>query len=227
MNTLIAITPSGMMEAQKGCIDWAVKKLKSAEHEVILAEQNFNALHSNGLNTNRAQTMIRKARARVGFYEKVKAALDAGYYIIPPFDVQVFAVRTNSKTPRRELDTRAWERDITPPALPVGEGNYVDPRPDRIESETETHTNRDGTTREVMLYENGDWKDIELPVRAMKPQIIEETGKALKLKIFDMLGIAPAYKSADPIIVGQIRQPGSNKSPLTFFVAWWLDYSDL
>lgn len=41
----------------------------------------------------------------------------------------------------------------------------------------------------------------------------------------DSLGIAPAFRSADPIIVDQLKNPKSG-SPLTFFVAWQLDYSD-
>lgn len=38
-----------------------------------------------------------------------------------------------------------------------------------------------------------------------------------------------ADRSADPIIVGHIRRPGAPRyaAPLTFFVAWWLDYTDL
>ncbi len=227
MNSLIALTPQGMMKAQEDCMTWVIQKLEKAKHELMLADQNFNALQRAKLRTQTATTMIRKARARLTFYEKIKAALEAGYYIIPPFDVQVFAIRTDRGNPLKDTGTHSWTNDANARSLPVGEGNYVDPRPTREYVDDTTETNRDGTTREVKVFENINWAEVDLPIRAVKPQIIEATGKALALKIFDALGIAPAFRSADPIIVGHIKRPYSNDAPLTFFVAWWLDYTDL
>ena len=71
-----------------------------------------------------------------------------------------------------------------------------------------------------------DWEELELPVRAMKPEIIDAIDQAQQLRIFDALGIAPNYRSADPVICGQIRRP-EGPGVLTFFIAWWLDESDL
>lgn len=226
MNSLIALTPSGMMKAQKDCMAWVIEKLEKAKYELVLADQNFNALQRAKLRTATATAMIRKARTRMTFYEKIKAALEAGYYIIPPFDVQVFAIRTDRKSPPADTDTRCWTNDINARSLPVGQGDYVDPRPIREQIDTEIQKKDDGSTREVKIYENINWTEVDLPIRAVKLQIIEATGNALALKIFDALGIAPAFRSADPIIVGQIKRPG-NKGMLTFFVAWWLDYTDL
>lgn len=228
MNSLIALTPDGMMRAQADCLGWADTKLTQAKHELVLADQNFNALQRAKLRTQTATTMIRKARARITFYEKIKAALAAGYYIIPPFDVQVFAIRTD-RGPRPDTDAKNWTNDQHPRLLEVGKGDYVDPRPARQQVDTETRKNKDGSEREVNIFENINWNEVDLPVRAIKPTVIEATGKALAMKIFDALGIAPAYRSADPIIVGHIRRPGapSYAAPLTFFVAWWLDYADM
>ena len=114
-NSLVALTPAGMLAAQSECGGWADKKLSEAKHELVIAEQNFNALAKAKVRTNTAQTMIRKARKRIMFYEKVKAALDAGYYIIPPFDVQVFAIRTDRASPK-EFSDRTWEKELNPRA---------------------------------------------------------------------------------------------------------------
>lgn len=103
----------------------------------------------------------------------------------------------------------------------------VDARVDRVPVATIQKERSDKSKYDVTLYENSDWRDeIDMPVRAMKPVLIEAVGKALELKIFDALGIAPAYRAADPIIAGQIRRP-DNKGVITFFVAWWLDEQDL
>lgn len=75
-------------------------------------------------------------------------------------------------------------------------------------------------------YANTAWSEVEFPMRAMKPQLIEATRVAMEAKIFDAFAIAPQYRAADPIIVGQIRHY-KNRTPLTFFVAWWIEEKDL
>ena len=113
--------------------------------------------------------------------------------------------------------------------LPAGEGAFVDPTPGRYEVASITKEKHDKSgTYEVALYENAnEFNAVDLPLRAQKPEIIDAVQGALEAKIFDALGIAPAYRAADPIICGQIRRPEKNKAPLTFFVAWWLDQRDL
>jgi len=150
------------------------------------------------------------------------------YYIIPPFDIQIFAIRTEHAQPSLQAGKSLWGREQKPRALPAGAGRYVSPVPrvSHIDTEQEPSADRT-TTRAVKIFGNTSWQDgLEMPVRALKPQVIEATGRALELKIFDALGIAPAYRSADPIIAGQIKRPGG-AGVLTFFVAWWLDEEDL
>lgn len=227
MNAIIAVNPQQMQEAQATTIGWIGAKLADAERDLASAQEAFESLNRAGLRTKPAETLISKANRRIKFYDKVKAALEAGYYVIPPFNIQLFAVRTNRvNTPDNMSDSR-WEKPMTPVSLPVGGGEYRNPHVGRIEAGTETRKNHAGNDYEVTLFKNANWQDeIDLPVRAMKPQIIEEVGKALHLKIFDALGIAPAYRAADPIIAGQINRP-DGKGALTFFVAWWLDEADL
>lgn len=229
MNAVIALNPQQMQDAQSTTLRWTDERIATAKADIAEADGLHDELQRMGVRNANAASMAAKARRRLAFYEKVKAALEAGYYIIPPFAVQLFAVRTNRENPPDERSERRWPIEVTPAALSIGTGRYVDPQPARQHLDTIQKPNYDGKgTHDVAIYENVDeWADVAIPVRALKPQLIEATGKALQEKIFDALGIAPAYRSADPIIVGQIKHYDRNKSPLTFFVAWWLDKSDL
>lgn len=227
MNAIIAINPAQMAEAQSTTISWAAQRVEQAQIEVREAEQVAAALSGASLRRTQASNLISKARARLRFYEKVKAALDAGYYIVPPFPLQLFAIRRpDIDHPPADRSDSAWRMDQAPRALGVGEGRYVNPEVAREHVDTEKRKNGAGNEYEVRIFENAEsWGDVVLPVRALKPQIINEVGRALEARIFDALGIAPAYRAADPIICGEIRRPGGGV--LTFFVAWWLDQKDL
>lgn len=228
MTAIVATTPAEMQAAQATTLQWVENKIAASKKELALAHSVFNSLHKNGLRTQNAQSQIKKANKRVEFYEKVKAALNAGYYIIPPFNVQLFSIRVPEKSnPRGGVSESRWQQEQEARSLPIGTGKYVDPHPDRVRHESITRIGNDGQERSVTLYKNDEWKDHDLPVLAHRPEIIDAVGKAWQLKIFDALGIAPAYRSADPIIVGQIKHWKANSNPLTFFVAWWLDESDL
>lgn len=228
MHAIIATNPQEMQEAQGTTISWIVRKLDDARLELREAEQVAESLGGANLRRSQAANLVKKARRRVGFYEKVHAALAAGYYIIPPFDIQLFAIRTDRLQSPDEVSRNSWANEQTSRSLPVGEGRFVSPVVGRHEFDryTENVPGTEGKTREVILFQNDDWRDVVLPVRALKPTIIEATGKALQEKIFDALGIAPAYRAADPIIAGQIKRP-DGKGVITFFVAWWLDEKDL
>lgn len=225
MNAIIALNPQQMQDSKSTTLGWVKHRIETARRELALAEQVFNSLQAHKLRTQPASAQIRKARVRIAFYEKVKAALDAGYYIIPPFDVQLFAIRTNHAAPPDDRGSRTWESEEKARSLSVGEGRYVNPTPVRKCVGQDAKTDTDGKRTYVDIYENTEFRDVDLPIRAMKPEIIEATGRAVSQKIFDALGIAPAYRSADPIIVGQIKRPAGGV--LTFFVAWWLDEADL
>lgn len=225
MNAIIAVNPQQMQEAQTQTVDWIVAKLESARNELREAEQVAQALGGASLRRSQAASLIVKAKRRVGHYEKVKAALDAGYYIVPPFPLQIFAIRTNRSQSPDETSTRRWAEEQKSISLPVGEGRFVSPVVGRFKDGKTTEKNHDGSTREVDLWTNSNWGDVVMPFRALKPQIIEEVGKALHAKIFDALGIAPAYRAADPIICGEIKRPGGGV--VTFFLAWWLEAGDL
>lgn len=225
MNAIIALNPREMAEAQGTTIEWADQRITEATQELTEAQQVSDALSGASLRRSQAYNLISKARSRLRFYEKVKAALQAGYYIVPPFNIQLFAIRRDDAPPA-ERSERSWVVERSAQSLPVGEGQYVNPQLRRLHIDNRKEKQADGSTREVAIYENEDeWRDVALPVRALKPKVIEEVGRALELRIFDALGIAPAYRAADPIVLGEINRP--NGGHLSFFVAWWLDKGDL
>lgn len=229
-SAIIATTPAQMQEAGTLAAVWIERKLQEAGRELMLAHEVFGSLKGANLRTAPAAAQIKSAMRRVTFYEKVKAALAAGYHIIPPFRVEAFAIRVPAhSSPRRDRDDNHWNQQQKAAALPAGEGHFVAPAIGRSRVDTETRESSDGkTTREVAIYENDrDWLDVDLPLIAHKPQIIDAVAGALESLIFDALGIAPESRASDPIIVGQIRHWRANRLPLTFFVAWWLDERDL
>lgn len=225
--SVIATTPGAMVEAKGKLIGWIDLKLAACEEERRTAEALLVQLRLARSATTHADRILDSCRRRERFYEKVRAALEAGYYIIPPFDCQVFAIRTDRvKPPENVSRIRNPQNDARVPALPAGKGDYTNPVPAREYLCDETVRRGDKDVQEN-VYANTAWRDVEFPVRAMKPELIEATRGAMEAMIFDAFAIAPQYRAADPIIVGQIRHYKSNRLPLTFFVAWWLDEKDL
>lgn len=229
MNSVIATTPSAMVESQGKLIGWMDNKLAAIEEERRGAEALLVQLRLAHAATTHADRILDSCRRRERFYEKIRAALQAGYYIIPPFDCQVFALRTDRANPPEDTSRCANpNNDAKVNALSPGKGQYVNPVPGRSWKFESERKSSDGTKMVTeTYYANDEWKDVEFPVRAMKPQLIEAARGAMESLIFDALAIAPPYRAADPIIVGHIKHWKSNRLPLTFFVAWWLDESDL
>lgn len=230
--SIIATTPREMQEASAVMTGWVDVKLAGANREADLALETIGALQRAGTSIVSANRLFRLAKKRILFYEKIKAALAKGYHIIPPFAVQRFAIRVDTikhAPAEQEGDTKRarWLNEQTPDALPAGAGEYVSPVPDRAFAREITKKDYQGKENQVALYRNTAWMKPDIPLLAQIPVLIERTAGALEEKIFDALGIAPAYRSADPIIVGQIEHWRKGANPVTFFVAWWLDERDL
>mgnify|MGYP001595564560 CR=1 FL=1 len=86
-------------------------------------------------------------------------------------------------------------------------------------------------TLKAMLYHYDKTADADLVDKAMQ----QESGYAPHLRFgeipliawkSEMIGVKCIIHTG---IVGHIRRPGAPRyaAPLTFFVAWWLDYTDL
>lgn len=233
MNTIpaivVATTPDQMAEQQRSLIAHVEQRIRAAAITATFASESAKAMERAGFvgpALRKQRAIIKLQNRAVEFYRKVGAILERGHAIVPPFDAQVFAVRTNRARPNRDESTQWSARDHVA-TLPIGEGRWVNPAPMRAIIGTEKRKRADGGEYTVNVYANAQFDDVLLPPLISSPRVIEATRSALTAKIFDALAIAPAYRSADPVIVGRINHALSHRPPLNFFVAWWLDMNDV
>src|SRR5207245_2577264 len=111
-----------------------------------------------------------KAKKRLTFYEKVLAALSAGYIIVPNFPVTAFAIRTDKNKPLKMLTTERYQsNEQIPSGLVAGEGEYKNPFPLMFEMTIEPATQAKSA---VKNYWSEAWKDFEFPLTMAKPRIM-------------------------------------------------------
>lgn len=215
---LTATLPSEMVDAQRQLISWCEDKI------TVISEEAKELLEAH----DRAKKMKwkwmplynlhQKALKRLQYYEKIKIALEAGFYIIPNFPIDLFAIRTKKDTLKI---THFNGKEQPAQELKEGEGVYKNPFPLlRYTQEKDS----EGRT-EYKSYPLS-WKDIEFPITMAKPQIMDATSRAMALKCFDQIGIMPAKRNEDPVIIGQIfRKVGYQTKITSFMIAWHLDTS--
>jgi hypothetical protein len=226
--TVIATSPKDMEASQRLLIAWAEHKIQSIGVELAEAQLQLKLAKEHKWNTAGWRSQVSKIERRSQFYLKIKLAVEAGYYIVPPFPMDIFAIRVNRALPHEYLGTNSDNHNQPPEVLTAGEGRYVDPRPIRESFPDEEM--RGGKMVPVTQYFAVDYQDVDFPFKLARAEIREATDKALALKIFDTLGVLPRVRSPDPIICGQIYYPTVkpyrryeyNKA-VNFFVAWWLD----
>jgi hypothetical protein len=246
---LIATNPQEMRHAQHALIDWVVAKLEVVKGEIEsakgesseLAEALAHAKAQNwktstiGKHHDLAIKRIGFAQSRLAYYTKIMTALQAGYYIVPPMDMELFAIRTDKEKPARRCRLLSFPGqgnfEMECQTLPMGVGDYKNPHP-KVEAVGETLTDDKGNRKRS--YAVTDWDAIDFPVNMIKPKIMEATDRAMALKVFDEMGVLPQdyRRNPDPVILGRIYQPKKNSSYLnpvaiTFMIAWHLNTKDL
>lgn len=223
---LVALSPTELPAAQSELARWC--RMKTAALGVELREQRQNLQQAKAAKWKHTGWLsaVNKTKARMIYYAKIKAAVEAGYLIVPNFDIDVFAVRTTRACP----PCRVGETTAQPDLSPHGRGVYVD---DIVFSYDTTRMVKDyaGKDKEVTDANPSNYDyEPDLPLRGVKPIILEATARAMALKIFDQIGVVEARKQ-DPIIIGQIIDPSGNgrhwKKAISFFIAWWLDPATL
>lgn len=236
--TVIAATPKEMDASQKTLITWAEKKLTAQQADVAEAEVNWKLAKKRKWKAAPFESIVHKAKKRFIFYEKVLAALKAGYCIVPNMDIQVFAVRTTRKKPKENLASRSgrtgeyipepWVKNQDSNRPPVGEGKYVDVEA-FIKEDKSTHKNEKGEDRTTITQWASNFdEEIDFPFKMAKPQILNATGEALALKIFDDVGKLPTSRGADPMIIGRVTlKEGYRTKSICFVISWFVDTSEL
>jgi hypothetical protein len=227
--TLVALTPADMVPAQAELAAWCDRKLVAVKAEQSDLEANLELATMHGWKHASVAAMLNRTAKRVLYYEKIKAAVEAGYLIVPNFPIDVFAVRVQRAKQREATSTYRQRQDYqTAKAelLPAGDGRYVD---DRLFTTDESYDERlpDGKTKRIERYASGDYDAVDFPVIAVKPAILKATQRAMALRIFDQMGTVTNQSGRDPIVVGQLLDPRGNGRRVTFFVAWWLDTASL
>jgi hypothetical protein len=230
--TVVATDPAAMMTAQKSLILWCSRKIMAIKGEIITAKEQFDLAKKNKWNPAGWARELGKHEKREQYYRKIKIALEAGYYIVPPFPIDVFAIRTKRSSPIRYDGQNRDNHDQPAQTLPVGEGRYVDPKPER-RSYNETNPDGKGGTKIEKYYWASDYAAVDFPFKLARSEIRAATDAALGLKVFDRLGVLPRQRAPDPIVCGQILVPNqpfyrwAEPKAVTFFVAWWLDTKTL
>lgn len=235
--SLVALTPADMPVAQRELADWCEKKAAHCQTLVDDLTKNLEIATRNRWGSRQSlQAAMNREAKRVLYYRNLKAAVDAGYLVIPNFPTDVFAVRVKPEEARRKSASYVSDQltDVVPKALPAGEGTYVDDtRPYRDLRYKAPDPNNPGQTvkcGEVVV--RGYDLDIDFPVAEVKPIVLQAMERAMALRIFDTIGIVRQRKR-DPIIVGTLvdpreRWPNSDQAKrVTFFIAWWLNTEDL
>ena len=232
---VFAQNPQEMEVAQKGLVEWATFRINDLKTDLADLEENLVIAEKRKWKVTPWRNRIRVAKKRVYFYEKVKAALEAGYCLVPNFRTQVFAYKTMKAKPKHRSagDPSILGMDLDSDGSPMGEGRYVDPFP---------------ITKDVSWEdEQGNWHEqhrtdqfdevVDFPFGFAKPQILDATGKAMAKKIFDEMGVLPGVAktrgkrrgnrmraSGDPVVVGKIKlREGWQTKEFTFLISWFID----
>lgn len=230
--TLVAFDPRALQASQATLGDWTRAKLAELDAETDDLQQQLHVAAETRFQTEPWRRQLAKARARRIFYEKVLAAVEAGYLVIPNLPMRAFAVRRREGALPPEERSTVWRGRVTIPArLPAGEGEYVGGEPD-ISSELVSTGKKDSMGKEIWEKE---WFSIGyagtvFPVVAVHAEVLRATERALALRLFDAVGLVAPSETArpvgDPIVIGRIVDPRTKPwSPkgLTFFIAWWFD----
>jgi len=210
---LVAKDPQQMKQCQEQLRTWIAHKVEAVRGELKLIQTNIEATVNAGMETKGLERLERMAVKRIEYYRKIMDALLAGYFIVPNFPMEIFAIRTKAKLPKAEARKGIQEWRFSMPQaqkLPTGAGRYVSTRLGLSKIDEE-------------YWETDEFLPVEFPVALVRPEIIKETGKALEAKIFDQVGIVRDRPNSDPMIIGKIRHPGGNDKEISFLIAWWLD----
>lgn len=223
---LTATLPAEMVESQKELVDWCEQKLVVVQGHAAELMESYEYAKKNKWKKDTLKRHADLAAKKVLYYKKILAALNEGFYIVPNFPIQIFAIRTSKSRPATMISSSApWNRDReqSPEKLPIGEGEFRNPIPT-----TDYSVQYDNAGKEIgRRYWAEDWDSIEFPVTMAKPHIMQVTTHAMKKKLFDRIGIMPDFRDRDPVIIGQImlKENAYKTRLVSFMIAWHLNTS--
>ncbi len=229
---VLASKPGQLEVANASLIQWFAQKIVACKAELQDAEDNFALAKKRKWSTGGWQRRVTLSRQAVSYYEKAEAALKAGYCLVPDFPVDIIAIRTTRSTPANRVAESGYrhpsisEERTTSPKIGVGE--YVSPNVTVVHGDY-TKTVKDKVEK-VYTAEAHGFLPPDFPYKVIKPQILDDTSRAMAFKIFDEIGVVSRpSRRGDPIVVGRIKRTISNRNERTmsFLLAWWIDTRDL
>jgi hypothetical protein len=240
--SVIAQTPDEMKSANLALIAWCDQKIRElrAEHVELCTASDHAKKMKWQWRTLHAQAL--KCAKRMIYFGKMRQALKEGFFIVPNFPVNVFAIRTERGYPLQmwsideNYSYKPFRHKQQPSSmLPEGEGEYKNPFP-LVRHRRELAKKPDGSPQINWVQWADEFKDIEFPLCMAKPQIMEATSRAMAMKLFDDFGLFEGHTTMrvhverrvtrDPIIVARLKDPRSTTYEwrgISFIVAWHLD----
>jgi hypothetical protein len=226
---LVARNPVEMQEARSGLAEWLKAKIAEVDAEMGDYQRSFEEAVKNKWGAKGLKKATSSAFYRKEFYEKTLAAVDAGFTVVPEFPVDVFAIRVQRDAPEGGVNHSRYGRAAADQErceiLPAGAGYYVSPSPKTYHWK-ETRADDQGKEYKVDLVKPTKLQPVEFPLRSARAEVMSATAEAMALQVFDEIGICPQTRKADPLIIGRILLPDSDRA-VSFLIAWHLNLNEL
>lgn len=234
---LSASTPDEMVQCHGAMIEWSHRKLTLVRNEAKELRDAYEYAKKMKWRNDTLKRHADLADKRVVFYEKFKAALEAGYCVVPNFPVTLFAIRTDKKKPKADYKYYRYVSGHNfaqePKLLPEGEGTYKNPQPIVLEGLSQQLLQQDGSKVTKIEAWADRWDDLEFPANMARLHVMHATTRAMALKIFDEIGMLPEdhRRNPDPMIIGKIidpkPRPYQSARAISFMISWHVATSDL
>jgi hypothetical protein len=230
---VIARDPEELERAQNKLIEWASNKVTSERQVQAELQENYDVAVKNKWRSSALKRRLDIAKKMVSYYEKIEAALKAGYCIVPNFPVDVFAIRTDKKKPKRNFEQSKYSSHVgrvsqKTESPPLGKGEFVSDIPI---DEHRTKRVRDGEGEMTTRYcaQAIGFNEPEFPLTLVKPHIMKDTSRAMTLKFFDEIGVLPERGGkGDPMVIGRVvYRQGYTERAVSFLISWWVDTREL
>ncbi len=226
--SLVVFTPEKLPLAQAQVSEWCANKIMYIRRELNDAKANLQTAIERKWKVQGWRRVLELCKKRITFYEKIKDAVAAGYLIIPNFPIEAFAVRVREDAAPKQMASHSEYsiREQSPALLPTGEGEYKSPIPLVGSRPNEVWNEKTQELERKQEWFAKEFDEVAFPVTAVKPLVMDATGRAMALKVFDAIGLVGSGRQKDPIVVGRIIDPRTtrwNERHVTFFIAWWLN----
>jgi len=232
---IVASSPEQMEKATATMLAWCDKRIEVIRADIADLEANYEIAKKAKWKATPWKTRANRELRKITFYEKVKAALNAGYHLIPNFPADVFAIRTSKKEPDPNTDKRtgSWPQAQSGVQITnspqIGDGTYVAPQA-TDEKWREENKKTDGKVEVERYAQAIEFDDPTFPFTMVKAEILSDTQKAMTLKIFDEIAVVPPrQRRGDPIVVGRVvyRDSAYHTKTVSFLISWFLDLRQL